>query len=247
MSLIEAYERSSSYTVSGMGEEILYENTGLSRYIAVNFSYSIADFQSWRDFEGGRADDGETDRGHYRINRVYRQLAAAPALYWSQMDDQDSIYLKNQRQWIQKNFSDYLGGQLHIHKNAAFLVLEEEGGFGERHPREAMLPELVLIVCRVFRENVEAGIWTQRPDGCIAVAREDFQAELYRCRDRYKAAWSKEYREMEDKRLLTAVVSYMKSWMMLEECGEEIVIYPAAGKIIGNYPADFQVKEKINE
>lgn len=244
MRLLEAYEESSDNIVSSIGKEILYENTGLSRYMAVNIAYSIADFQSWEDFEMQQNEEREADRGHYRINRVYRQMTAAPALYWSQSDDPDSIYLKNQRQWIQKNFSEYLGGQLHIHKNAAFLIMDEEDSFGERHPREAMLPELVLLLCGLIREKVDEGVWMKRQDGCIVVSKKEFQEELYDCRHRYSPAWSKEYREMEDAKLLAAVISYMKSWMMIDESDGEIVIYPAAGKMIGNYPAEFALKEK---
>lgn len=241
--LLEAYEESSD-NVSSIGQEILYENTGLSRYMAVNFAYSIDNFQSWEDFEKQQNEESEADRGHYRINRVYRQMAAAPALYWSQSDDPDSIYLKNQRQWIQKNFSEYLGGQLHIHKNAAFLVMDEEESFGERHPREAMLPELVLLFCGRIREKADEGVWMKRQDECIIASKKEFKEELYDCRGRYSPAWSKEYREMEDDKLLTAVISYMKSWMMIDESDGEIVIYPAAGKMIGNYPAEFELKEK---
>ena len=241
--LLEAYEGSSD-NVSSIGQEILYENTGLSRYMAVNFAYSIDNFQSWEDFEKQQNEESEADRGHYRINRVYRQMAAAPALYWSQSDDPDSIYLKNQRQWIQKNFSEYLGGQLHIHKNAAFLVMDEEESFGERHPREAMLSELVLLFCGRIREKADEGVWMKRQDECIIASKKAFQEELYDCRGRYSPAWSKEYREMEDDKLLTAVISYMKSWMMIDESDGEIVIYPAAGKMIGNYPVEFELKEK---
>lgn len=247
MRLIEAYEGSSDNIGSGIGQEILYENTGLSRYMAVNFAYSIADFQSWEDFEKQQMEESEADRGHYRINRVYRQLTAAPALYWRQADNPDSIYLKNQRQWIQKNISEYLDGQLHIHRNAAFLVMDEEECFGERHPREAMLPELVLILCRSIREKAETGVWEKRQDECIVVSQKEFQTELYYCRNRYGQAWSKEYREMEDTKFLITVISYMKSWMMIEECDGDIVIYPAAGKITGNYPTDFQAKGKADE
>ena len=241
--LLEAYEGSSD-NVSSIGQEILYENTGLSRYMAVNFAYSIDNFQSWEDFEKQQNEESEADRGHYRINRVYRQMAAAPALYWSQSDDPDSIYLKNQRQWIQKNFSEYLGGQLHIHKNAAFLVMDEEESFGERHPREAMLSELVLLFCGRIREKADEGVWMKRQDECIIASKKAFQEELYDCRGRYSPAWSKEYREMDDDKLLTAVISYMKSWMMIDESDGEIVIYPAAGKMIGNYPVEFELKEK---
>ena len=241
--LLEVFEGSSDNVSSGM-EQILYENTGLSRYMAVNFAYSIDNFQSWEDFEKQQNEESEADRGHYRINRVYRQMAAAPALYWSQSDDPDSIYLKNQRQWIQKNFSEYLGGQLHIHKNAAFLVMDEEESFGERHPREAMLSELVLLFCGRIREKADEGVWMKRQDECIIASKKAFQEELYDCRGRYSPAWSKEYREMEDDKLLTAVISYMKSWMMIDESDGEIVIYPAAGKMIGNYPVEFELKEK---
>ncbi len=244
MRLLEAYEGSSDNVSGSIGHEILYENTGLSRYMAVNFAYSIDNFQSWEDFEKQQNEEGEADRGHYRINRVYRQMAAAPALYWSQSDNPDSIYLKNQRQWIQKNFSEYLGGQLHIHKNAAFLVMDEEESFGERHPREAMLPELVLLFCGWIREKEDEGGWMKRQDECIVVSEKEFREELCNCRDRYSLAWSKEYRELEDDKLLTAVISYMKSWMMIDESDGEIVIYPAAGKMIGNYPAEFELKEK---
>lgn len=242
--LLEAYEGSSDNVSNSIGQEILYENTGLSRYMAVNFAYSIDNFQSWEDFEKQQNEESEADRGHYRINRVYRQMAAAPALYWSQSDDPDSIYLKNQRQWIQKNFSEYLGGQLHIHKNAAFLVMDEEESFGEKHPREAMLPELVLLFCGRIREKADEGVWIKRQDECVIASKKEFQEGLYDCRGRYSPAWSKEYREMEDDKLSTAVISYMKSWMMIDESDGEIVIYPAVGKMIGNYPVEFELKEK---
>ena len=244
MRLIEAYEGSSNNVGSSIEQEILYENTGLSRYMAVTFAYSIADFQSWEDFEKQQNTEGQADRGHYRVNRVYRQMAAAPALYWRWADDPDSIYLKNQRQWIQKNFSEYLGGQLQIHKNAAFLVMDEEGSFGERHPREAMLPELVLLLCGRIREKAQEGTWAKRQDGCIVVSTEEFQEELYHCRDKYRTAWNKEYREMDGPKLIKAVMSYMGSWMMLGQCDGGIIIYPAAGKIIGSYPSEFEAKEK---
>ena len=54
----------------------------------------------------------ETDRGHFRVNRVYRQLAVCPAMYWKDNEDADSLYLKNQRQWVEKYLEENLGGRL---------------------------------------------------------------------------------------------------------------------------------------
>ena len=110
-----------------------------------------------------------------------------------------------------------------------------------------MLPEVVLMLCRMIRKNIETGQWKVRQDGCILLSREEFQRELSSCHNKYKAAWSKEYREMEDGKLFTIVTAYMKDWMMIDEWDQEIVVYPGAGKIIGDYPADFRTKEKINE
>jgi len=129
-------------------------------------------------------------------------------------------------------------------RQQAFLVIDEDDPFGERHPREAMLPELVLLLCRLIREKADEGVWKKRQDDCIVVSIKEFQEEMHHYRNRYRAAWSKEYREMEDAKLLKAVISYMKSWMMVDECDGEIVIYPAAGKMIGRYPAEFETKEK---
>lgn len=245
--LVEVYEGKSEGLGSTMEQEVLYENTGLSRYMAVNFPYGLSEFHSWKDFEKEPADGDGTDRGHYRINRVYRQLAAAPAMYWNRADDPDGIYLKNQRQWIQKNMKDYLGGELHVHKNAAFFVMEDGNCFGERHPREAMLPELVLVFCRRIREMAEKGVWERRPDERIPVSCDTFRQALLECRKEYGKAWSKEYREMEEGKLAEAVLSYMKGWMMVEEQGEQILICPAAGKTEGCYPEDFQIKENGHE
>ena len=242
--LIEVYEGKSEGLGSSMEQEVLYENTGLSRYMAVNFSYGVSDFHSWKDFEREPADGDRTDRGHYRINRVYRQLVAAPAIYWDRADDPDGVYLKNQRQWIQKKMNEYLGGQLHIHKNAAFFVMEEEDCFGERHPREAMLSELVLLFCGEIRERLETGIWERRPDERIEIEKEEFQRALSECRERFSGAWSKEYREMDEEKLFQAVSSYMEGWMMLEEWEGKILLCPAAGKSVGEYPVDFQGKER---
>lgn len=44
---------------------------------------------------------------------------------------------------------------------------------------------------------------------------------------------------MEEEKLLDAILTYMKDWMMLEEKGEQIVILPGAGRLAGRYPEDF--------
>lgn len=239
--MLRVYEGSSGLFSQGADQEVLYENTGFSRYFATSFSFDLREIKHWQDFETERMDELETDRGHFRINRVYRQLTLCPAMYWDTNEDPDSLYLKNQRQWVSRYMGENLGGRLDLHKNAAFWVLEEEL-YGKVHPREAMLSEAVLLVCTEIQEQVHRGSLVPGADEKIPVSEEVFTRLVLDCRDRWREAWSKEYREMEDKKVVAAVKGYMVDWMMLKEQDGQLFLCPAVGKQRGFYPADYQMK-----
>lgn len=237
--MLRVYEGNSQLLSQEMGQEVLYENTGLSRYFATSFPFDLKEYSSWKDFEQERLEDQEADRGCLRIHRVYRRLASCPAMYWDTVEDADSLYLKNQRQWIEKNMKEHFGGRLDIHKNAAFWVLEEEDSYGRLHPRDAQLPEVILLLGGMIRENVEAGRWEPEADETVCISQEEFISLVTACQEKWKAAWSKEYREMEPDRLGAAVKRYMKDWMMMKETEGQVFICPAAAKQMGFYPEDF--------
>ena len=69
------------------------------------------------------------------INRIYRNLLTTPAVYWEESKDADSIYIRNQRPALESNLKKCLLGNLHIHKNSAFLGFDDEGLLGEIHPK----------------------------------------------------------------------------------------------------------------
>ena len=243
MGFLEAHDGSTENVAGGIDHEVLYENTGLSRYFAVNFGRSISEVTSYRDFEKEQIRDLETDRGHFRIQRVYRQLAAAPAMYWDSAEDADSLYLKNQRQWVGKYLSEQLGGRLEIHKNAAFFVLDEEDCFGECHPREAGVSEVTLNLCARLRQRVEQRSLKRETNDRIRLSMEEFRIILKECKEKYGAAWSKEFREMPLPKLESTLLQYMESWMLAGTDKDQVVLLPAAGKITGVYPQEFLQKE----
>lgn len=120
--MLRVYDGSSQLVSQEISQEVLYENTGLSRYFAVTYPFDLGTCTCWQDFEKERLEELETDRGHFRIQRVYRRLAACPAMYWESGEDPDSLYLKNQRQWVEKYMKEQLGGRLELYRNAAFWV-----------------------------------------------------------------------------------------------------------------------------
>ena len=95
----------------------------------------------------------EADRGRQRIQRVYRQLALAPALYWSRQNRSDYEYVKNQRSWLNHHLGEAMGGELQIHRNGAFFVLDEESRFGLVDPAGGGYPRGGVAALRAAAGN----------------------------------------------------------------------------------------------
>lgn len=243
MQMLRVYEGSSEAFGVEQGQEVLYENTGYSKYFAASFPMDITEFETWEDFEKQRFEEIQEDRGAARINRVYRQLAVCPVMYWEGNEDADSLYLKNQRQWVSRYLEENLGGKLDIHKNAAFFMLEEDDCYGKVHPRDAMLPEIVLLVCAHIQQILKEGELIKQDNETITIPKQQFSELILSCRKKWSSGWSKEYREMDEGKLADTVINYMKDWMFIRESNGMIIILPAVGKQAGFYPEDFEEVE----
>lgn len=244
LQMLRVYEGSSEAFGLEAGQEVLYENTGYSRYFATTFPTDISGCESWEDFERLGVEEFQEDRGALRVNRVYRQLAVCPSFFWEGNEDADALYLKNQRHWVAKYLQENLGGRLDIHKNTAFLMLEEGDCYGLVHPRDAVLPEIVLLVCAEACEALQSGRLSKQENECISLSREEFAGLVRECRRTWERVWSKEYREMDDEKLLRNVTDYMKSWLFLRSDGERVTLMPSIGKLAGFYPDEVQGGEK---
>jgi uncharacterized protein (TIGR02678 family) len=245
MQMLRVYEGSSEAFGLERGQEVLYENTGYSKYFATSFPMDISGFETWEDFEKQKFEEIQEDRGASRINRVYRQLAVCPAMYWEGNEDADSLYLKNQRQWVSRYLEDNLGGKLDIHKNAAFFMLEEDDCYGKVHPRDAMLPEIVLLVCAEIQKMLRKDELVKQENESIVVTKPQFSELILICRRKWIEGWSKEYREMDEGKLVDIVKNYMKEWMLIQETEDMVIILSGVGKQAGFYPDDFEEAGEI--
>lgn len=240
LKMLKVYEGRSEAFGAENGQEVLYENTGYSKYFATSFSADISGFNSWEDFEKPDFEEFQENRGAHRINRVYRQLTVCPSMFWESSEDADSLYLKNQRQWVAKYIHEHMGGNLDLYKNLACISMDGEDCFGPVHPRDAMLPEIVLLVCGKIRKEVSDGTLEKQENECIYTTKERMADMILSCRREWRGGWSKEYREMEEERLVENVLEYMAGWLMIRCDGERMVIFPSAGRTAGVYPKDFK-------
>lgn len=87
--LVVAYDGNSAGFGGDQNQEVLYENTGLSRHFPVHFGRDTLQCRSIEDFE---ALSGEGDNTERRRHRVYQQLALSPGVYCSPENQSDYEY-----------------------------------------------------------------------------------------------------------------------------------------------------------
>lgn len=244
--MLKTYEGNTNMYSSEQSSEVLYENTGLSRYFCSSFSTDIRSYQSWHDFEGKQVEEVNEERGDMRTNRVFRTLVTSPQMFWSSETNADSLYLRNKRNYIAKAIEENIGGKLIVNRNNAAVVYEDCYPSCDYHPTSSMLSEIVLLVCHTIHEmSRDARKLTVRTDDTILVSKDRFINILVQLKKKYQALWSKEYREMSEDKYVVHVMEYMKKWLMIEEMDGQILIYPIVAVTGGRYSKELE--EKVNE
>ena len=227
--------------------EVLYENTGVSRYFMKNFTQDIMGFSSPEDFQKEEWIGVDEDRGIVRRQRVYRRLLMTMGMYRDPETEEDFAYVKNFRNMIQGELSEFLDCELHVHRSGAFLILGEDCRMGRCFPEENTLSDIVLLVNSLIGEKIQEGKIVPGAEEQIDLPREAFLGILEECRERYSRGFIKTYREMTTKEFCQEVLSYMKELSLIEERRGDIWVSGAAGKIAGQYPKDFLEERNIGE
>lgn len=235
--LVLVYDGNSAGFGGNQEQEVLYENTGLSRHFPAHFGRDIMECRSVEDFEAFSWEGEETES---RRHRVYQQLALTPGLYCFDESRGDYEYIKNQRRAIGASLDKTLDGELQVHKNGAFFLLSEGDRCGMTYPGTRALSDAALLLCAQLREEILQGRYLRREDDMVVLTDREFRYEIEQCRARWGNGWGSQIRAMSLDRLAQELTAYMSQWMLLEKLGSDILLYPAVGKLVGSYPASFR-------
>ena len=243
MYMLKNYEGNVSNYSNEASSEVLYENTGVSRYFATNFSSSIKNMRDWTDFENENSNDQKNEK---TSQAVFQDLITSPAMHWNDDNGKEAMYVKTKRQFIQREMMHYLKASLLVNSHNASVVYVDAQPVGDFHPRTNMISEIVLLISQWIHEaSIDKRKMTLNEDQTIIISKERFQDILLKVKKEYQTLWTKEFREIQNEKFVLIVKEYMKKWMMIKENGEEIIIYPACVLTGGNYTKD--VEEKIHE
>lgn len=220
--------------------EVLYQNTGTSRYFMKSFSRDISDYQKQEDFLKEEWIGMNEDRGIIRRQRVYRSLLMSPGIYLNDDTEEDFAYVRHYRGMIQEELDRFFDCELQVHKTSAFLVMGEDSNLGKSFPEENTLSDIVLLWCGLFRQKINDGDIEVPVGEDIVISTQQFITISEECKKRYGNGWIKTYREMTMGEFCNTLKEYMIIMEMIKETYDQIRVYPIVGKVAGCYPKDFK-------
>lgn len=223
-----------------IGGEVLYENTGVSKYFMRNFTTDIMEYNTPEDFEKAEWIDVDEDRGIVRRQRVYRRLLMTMGMYRMEETEEDFAYVRNYRNMVEGELLELFDCELHVHGAGAFLILHNDCRLGRCFPEENTLSDIVLLFNQLLKEYLDEGKISVPADERIRMPKENFQGLVEECKRRFGGGFNKTYREMTLAEFYRAVSAYMEELTLIEMGEDTVLINPVAGKIIGRYPEDFQ-------
>ncbi len=220
--------------------EVLYENTGASRYFMRNFPRDIMGYSRPEDFRESDWFGGDEDRGVARRWRVYKRLLFSPGMYRREGPEEDFEYLKYYGRRLTDDLEQTFSCQVHIHKGSAFVLAGPDCHMGDVFPGGNALSDIILLCCGQIRQKAESGQWQVEADETIVVSRLDFEQLLREVKERFGSGFTKSYREQPDGEFVREVTEAMERLTFIHSEGQTVTVWPLAGKMEGRYPDDYK-------
>ena len=249
MGFIKLFDGDENKFAENIENDILYEVTGVSKYFTRNFSSNITECNLYTDIYEQEQLGLEQDKGKERRQRIYRRLFTENVVYKENDDDQDYNYIKNYRGAINQDVDKMLDSNLEVHKNGAYILLTENKNYKNTFPAKNGISDVILFVNKEIKNKFDNGDLKANINDLIYITDIDFLRLIRSVKEKYSKGFSKEYREMEEEKLMQAVIKHMKEFDMIRENKEtkEVIIMPMCFKIIGKYPRNFGGENGANK
>lgn len=242
--MIRVTDGSDESFMDAQSGEVLYENTGASRYFMRTFTKDIMGYTKPEDFQESDWFSMDEEKGIARRHRVYKRLLFSVGMYRDEDSYGEFEYLKYYGKRLAEDLEQNFDCQLHIHRGAAFFMAGEDCRIGKMFPGNNALSDIVLLICAEIRKQVGDGVWTVQKNDTVLVDQLAFERLLRKVKEEWGAGFIKGYREMPEGEFVREFLETMETWTFIGRIPEEqqVVIYPSAGKLAGSYPRDYIAK-----
>lgn len=227
--------------------EVLYENTGTSKYFMRNFSKDIMAYAKPQDFEESDWFEMNEDRGIVRRHRVYKRLLFSLGMYREEETDEDFEYLKYYGRRLEDDLERIFDCQLHIHRTSAYLILGDGCKMGREFPANNMMSDMLLLCAGLIREQVDKGKIVPLADETIRISEVNFDQMVRTVKEKYGNGFTKSFREMASLEFVKTLKEELckMNFIRMEKERHEIVIFPIIAKMTGRFPDTFLNKGEV--
>lgn len=245
LGFIKLYDGDENKFAENIENDALYETTGVSKYFVRNFTSNITDCNLYTDIYEKEQLGLEQDKGIERKQRVYRRIFMENVIYQESDDDQDYNYIKNYKNVLDRDVDTLFDSSIELHKNGAYLLLSDEKNYKNTFPTNKAISDIVLFINRTLREKLENKEIELTPQDTYYLTKPEWEQLIKKVKDLYGKGFSKEYRIMEDEKLVEEVTKYMEEFDMVrfESEDKRYKIMPITWKITGYYPEKFEENE----
>lgn len=220
--------------------EVLYESTGISKYVIRRFSKNIDEEDTCEDLLNEAWEGINTDKGIVRKSRAFRSLLLNPIVYNEAENDSIYDYIKKFRSYIKNVFEKYLEWEIHIHRNGAMAIVKNLNSVTDTFPNMKGESTIVLFINKKIVNMISLKELIPNEKDIILLNKNDFEKILLDVRNEDGHGFTKSFRECSEEYYLSAVEEFMKSYDMIRITDENVKIMPLTGKVIGKYPDDYK-------
>lgn len=238
--ILQVYDGSEDRFKNDSQADVLYLNTGVSRYFMRNFTKDIMGVASPEEFIGDDWVGMDEDRGIIRRQRVYRRLLLSMGMERTEETEEDFLYIRNYgKKHVEKDFSRYFDCELQVFRNHAFLVLGEGCNMGKCFPDANNLADIALLCSNLVRELAAEGKLEIDIRDEAWMPESQFLNIIERCKKECQEGFAKMYREMTTKEFCRVVMEYLLRMEFVEIQEGRVRIRGTFCRMAGQYPEDF--------
>ncbi len=228
-------DRSGAFLTKGLvdgGGEALYRVTEVAQVFLRFFPRAMSSYEDAAAFCAGELREGPQEAARARQVRINRRLLLEPAyVRESGTAEADFAYLLGRRSDTVERFAESVGLTLELYEDAAMLVsIDQPDWYRDYFPvRLKGLHEVLLHLADILRRETLAA-----PKAYYTET--DMLQAIARTRAARGKGWTKEYRDMSDKRLWGLLCREMEDWQMLRLTTDGLFeLLPPFWRLVGDY------------
>ncbi len=211
------------------------------KYI-LNTQNNIFSFNSYEDFK----ERDLIEAGTHAKKTVLTKLITKPVLYFSDLTVQERDFLKNRKNL--ERFLEDIEGEIHYHKDCVFLFYKETQ-IGDVYPSTINSEDtMILVINSLLKEKVREGKLILNDDNDTFILKREELSSLIQDYISQNSNWiPKIIKDSEISPLTERVISKLKDWLFLKEENNNLIFYPAIGKVGGELLEEEKLEEEIEQ